>query len=81
MLIGVAELISKRIAWLARVLPKLRLMRGFGALTLGGALGVLLAGAGLLIGINGQLLPWMIIAAALCAAFAGLILREFHKGV
>ena len=34
--LGVGELISERIAGLDRVLPKRRLLRGFGALTLGG---------------------------------------------
>lgn len=43
LVIGIAELISERIAKLDRVLPKIRLYRGFGALTLGGALGFILA--------------------------------------
>ena len=41
MLIGVAELISERIAKLDRILPFTRLLRGFGALTLGGLLGLI----------------------------------------
>lgn len=40
-LIGIVELISERIAKLDRILPKARLYRGFGALTAGGALGVI----------------------------------------
>ena len=36
MLIGIAELISERVAKLDRILPFTRLLRGFGALTLGG---------------------------------------------
>lgn len=43
MLIGVVELISERIAKLDWVLPKARLYRGFGALTLGGLLGIPIA--------------------------------------
>ena len=39
MLTGIAELISERIAGLDRILSKKRLLRGFGALTLGGVLG------------------------------------------
>ena len=41
MLVGIVELISERIAKLDRVLPRIRLLRGFGALTLGGILGTL----------------------------------------
>ena len=40
MIAGVAELISERIEGLDRDLPKKRLYRGFGALTLGGITGV-----------------------------------------
>ncbi|MCR4774917.1 MAG: hypothetical protein K5869_00920, partial [Saccharofermentans sp.] len=47
MVIGVVELISERIAKLDRILPRLRLYRGFGSLTLGGILGVPMAIAGL----------------------------------
>ena len=41
--IGIAELVSERIAKLDRILPALRLWRGFGALTLAGLLGAVLA--------------------------------------
>ena len=40
MITGVAELISERIEGLDRVLPKARLYRGFGVLTLGGITGI-----------------------------------------
>ena len=44
---GVGELISERIAGLDRVLPKRRLLRGFGALTLGGIGGMIVSAVGL----------------------------------
>ncbi len=49
MLIGVVELISERIAKLDFVLPRARLFRGFGALTLGGILGVTVSLGGLIV--------------------------------
>lgn len=79
MLIGVAELISERIAKLDRVLPRHRLLRGFGALTLGGILGVPTAVIGLLLREYGLRPLWMLFGAALCAIFAGLIWRTFRK--
>lgn len=78
MLIGIAELISERIAKLDRVLPRGRLLRGFGALTLGGALGIVLAAAGLFVQ-GGSLPLWMLAGSALCALFAGLIYKGYRK--
>lgn len=77
MLIGVIELISERIAKLDWVLPKARLYRGFGSLTLGGVLGIPIAALGL-IAAQGPLCWWMLAGACLCALFAWLIFREYH---
>ena len=79
MLAGVAELIGERIAGLGRVLPGFRVLRGFGALTLGGILGALVALYGLLTGAKGGLPIWMLIGAALCALFAGLCWRGYRR--
>lgn len=79
MLVGIGELISERIQKLDRVLTRGRLFRGFGALTVGGILGALLSALGLLCfraGANGV---WMLCGALLCALFAWLILREYHR--
>ncbi|MBQ8087203.1 MAG: hypothetical protein IJ234_02120 [Clostridia bacterium] len=78
MLIGVVELISERIFKLDWVLPKVRLYRGFGSLTLGGLLGILISVIGLLLS-QGSLCLWMLAGACLCALFAWLIFREYHS--
>ena len=77
MLIGVIELVSERIQKLDWVLPKARLYRGFGSLTLGGILGIPIASAGLITA-QGPLCLWMLAGACLCALFAWLIFREYH---
>ena len=77
MLIGVIELISERIAKLDWVLPKARLYRGFGSLTLGGILGIPIAAAGL-IASRDSICWWMLAGACLCVLFAWLIFREYH---
>ena len=82
MLIGVAELISERIQKLDRILPKRRLLRGFGLLTWGGCGGTIVAAIGLVTGsVTGQqklLLLWvMLVGGILCALFAGLIMQTF----
>ena len=79
MLLGVAELISERIEKLDRILPLKRLLRGFGALTLGGILGVPISAIGLVIHANGRLPLWMLIGAVLCALFAGLCFKGYKK--
>ena len=79
MLLGVAELISERIAKLDRVLPKKRLLRGFGALTLGGILGIPVSIIGLCLHANGRLPLWMLLGAVLCALFAGLCFKGYRK--
>ena len=79
MLAGVAELISERIAGLGRVLPKVRVIRGFGALTLGGALGIPVAVCGWIMKTGGNRPMWMLLGAVLCAVFAGLCWRGYHR--
>ena len=76
MLIGIAELISERIAKLDRILPGERLLRGFGALTLGGILGVVVSAVGWA---TGDCSGWMPAGSALCAVFAGLLYRGYRK--
>jgi len=85
LVVGIAELISERIAKLDRILPKKRLYRGFGALTWGGF-------AGMAVGLNAlfaslrsgysvgecKLLILLAMGGALCAVFAGLIFKTFH---
>lgn len=82
MLVGIVELISERIAKLDRVLPKSRLLRGFGALTLGGVLGVLVSLAGIVISIVNRtniMLPIiMCIGGILCGLFAGLLYKGYR---
>ena len=79
MLVGIVELIGERVQKLDRVLPRRRLFRGFGALTLGGVLGVLISALGLLCFHAGANAAWMLCGAFLCALFAWLILREYHR--
>lgn len=79
MLTGVVELISERIAKLGRLLPKKRVYRGFGSLTLGGALGILIAGMGILLRTEGTRPFWMLIGAALCMVFAWLCFAGYKK--
>ena len=86
MAVGIFELISERIAKLDRVLPRKRLLRGFGALTWGGFGGIIISLNALFSSIRAgfalhELYSLVILAtgAALCALFAGLIFRSFHK--
>lgn len=85
MVVGIAELISERILKLDRILPKKRLHRGFGALTLGGFGGMIVGLTGLFAGLRGgysvgecKLLILLAVGGALCALFAGLIFKTFH---
>ena len=85
MVVGIAELISERIAKLDRILPKKRLYRGFGALTWGGFGGMIVGLTGLFAGLRNshslgdcKLLLLLAIGGALCAVFAGLIFKTFH---
>ena len=79
MLVGIAELISERIKRLDRVLPKSRLLRGFGALTLGGVSGIPVSIVGLWRGRNGSLPLWMLLGAVLCGLFAGLCFIGYKR--
>ena len=85
MVVGIAELISERIAKLDRILPKKRLYRGFGTLTWGGFGGMIVGLTGLFAGLRNshslgdcKLLLLPAIGGALCAVFAGLIFKTFH---
>ena len=79
MVLGVAEIISERIAKLDRILPRKRLLRGFGALTVAGIIGIPAAVIGICLKANGNLPLWMLGGAVLCGAFAGLIYQGFRK--
>lgn len=79
MLIGIIELISERIVKLDRVLTRKRLLRGFGALTLGGMIGVLTSLVGITTNAGGQLPVWMLGGSVLRALFAGLLYRGYHR--
>ena len=76
-LLGIVELISERIAKLDRILPKARLYRGFGVLTLGGLLGAVVAIVGLATQGGQPLFVWMLVGATLCGAFAGLLFKGY----
>lgn len=82
MIIGIAELVSERIAKLDRRLPKVRLLRGFGALVLGGIFGMAVSMLGLVygycIGERSLLLIWlMLLGSFLCFIFAELIYKTY----
>ena len=79
MIIGIIEIISERIARLDRILPKKRLLRGFGALTLGGIAGTPVAISGIIQKTNGSLPLWMLAGAVLCGLFAGLLFKGYRK--
>ena len=83
MMIGVAELITERIAKLDRRLPKVRLLRGFGALVLGGILGMAVSMLGLVygyyIGERNLITIWcMLLGSFLCFIFAELIYKTYR---
>lgn len=77
MLVGVIELISERAAGLGYVLPKARLLRGFGSLTLGGAVAIPVAIYGWIAKTGGHRPLWMFVGALLCAAFAGVCWKGY----
>ena len=78
MLLGIVELISERVEKLDRILPFTRLLRGFGALTLGGLLGFIIGLVAVLLHFNTVYII-MTIGGALCFVFAGLILIGYKK--
>ena len=82
MLIGIAELISERIHKLDHVLTRTRLLRGFGALTLGGILGTAISAVMLIWAIlsgSGEMLFILIMLSGgiLCGLFAGLLYKRY----
>ena len=77
--LGVGELISERIAGLDRVLPKRRLLRGFGALTLGGIGGMIVSAFGLATQKEKKHPAVMLIGSGLCAVFAELCWKGYKK--
>lgn len=84
MAVGIVELISERIHKLDRVLPRIRLVRGFGALTLGGVTGTVIAVVTLLcsvvIGAHELRYLWFMLAGGiLCSVFAGLLYRRYKR--
>lgn len=83
MMIGIAELVSERIAKLDRRLPKVRLLRGFGALVLGGILGMAVSMLGLVygywIGERNLITMWcMLLGSFLCFIFSELIYKTYR---
>lgn len=70
MLVGVIELVSERVAKLDRRLPRIRVLRGFGALTRGGILGAVVSAVGWDL--------WMLVGSVLCAVFAGLCYKGYR---
>ncbi len=76
MITGVAELVSERIEGLDRELTKVRLYRGFGALTLGGITGIVAAAVA---NSSNKTKAAMGGGAALCTMFAGLLLRGYRS--
>lgn len=77
--LGVGELISERIAGLDRVLPKRRLLRGFGALTAGGIGGMIVSAFGLATQKEKKNPTIMLAGSVLCAVFAGLCWQGYKK--
>lgn len=84
MLVGIGELISERIQKLDRVLPRGRLYRGFGALTLGSLVGAIFSLVALTVGTvnslrGGEYLLLLSGGGLLCCLFSGLLLKEYHR--
>lgn len=84
-LIGIAELINERIHKLDFVLPKIRVYRGFGALTAGGIAGAVISLLGvvyaMIVGVKEDITYLYILFAGgvLCAIFAGLCFKGYKK--
>lgn len=74
----VIELVSERMAKLDYVLPKYRLFRGFGILTLGDVCAIIISVIMLIIKGNG-IFGWMIAGGILCAVFTGLLFTEYYS--
>lgn len=82
MLVGVGELISERINHLDWVLPKKRLWRGFGALTLSGILAAIVSAIGCFLfpeaPAHGWML-WMALGGILLATVSGYLFSRYKK--
>ena len=81
MLIGIIELICERFLKLDRILTGIRLLRGFGSLTIGGIFGILSSIITAYLNINTSNFLMMLIGSFLVTIFAGLILIGFKKKV
>ena len=77
--IGIAEMISERMVKLDRILPAIRLWRGFGALTLAGLLGAVLSLLTIKSNLNNANAVMMTAGGILCFVFAGLLLVGYKK--
>ena len=77
--LGVGELISERIAGLDRVLPRRRLLLGFGALTVGGISGMIVSAFELATQKEKKNPAIMLAGSVLCAVFAGLCWQGYKK--
>lgn len=76
---GVCELINERIQGLDRELPERRLLRGFGALTLGGITGAIAGASGLMTSPEKKTSALMSAGGGLCAIFAGLLYKGYKR--
>lgn len=85
MVVGLVELVNERIHKLDRTLSKVRLYRGFGALTIGGIAGAAISLAGIIyVNIAARdveiLYLYVLFAGStLCATFAGLCFKGYQK--
>lgn len=79
MITGVIELICERIQKLGRVLPRKRVIRGFGTLTLGGILGIPISAAGIVKSEDRKRYTRMLVGSVLCSVFAGLCFKGYKK--
>lgn len=78
MLTGILELINERINRLDRILPKKRLLLGFGTLTTGGAIGMLNSLICFII-CKEEYCIFMLIGSFLCGLFAWLLFKGYKK--
>lgn len=84
MIVGIIELVNERINKLDRLLPKKRLLRGFGALTFGGVSGTLISGIAMVLDfifnqeVNVNFII-MCIGGILCGIFAYLLYKGYRK--
>ena len=79
MLTGVLELVSERLCKLDRILPAIRFLRGFGALTFGGVSGGIVSAVTMRSNISTANGILMLTGGVLCFVFAGLIALSFKK--